>query len=1021
MRLRLALASLAVVLPLVGGPLVGPAWAQDGDDPFGTLFGEDQRGVTDDDLPEDPVDRAAALVARGRHDEAEALLRPTIEADPEDAAALSALGRLMIKTGRADEAAQVTDRLVELQPDQPEGHLLRGILAEGRGELDAAAEAYGVAATLARPAGGRRYVEALVRTGVLLVETARRDEGVAALEKALEYYAARPKLSPEEFVWVARACRAADTVVAIKKQYQKRMVEYSRRMLDQALAKDGALVAAHVEAGTLALLKYDVPGARRSFERAVELDPNHPDARVGLARALVAQFYAGEGKFGDASRNLQVALAACPTHPGAHATLAQVAATDGELDKALEHAEAGLREHPADPELLAAKAAVLLLRGDQPGFEAVERDLLGKRPRCARFYEQVANVVTLKFRYAEARDLARKALQVDPDYHPVLSTLGISLTRTGDEEEGRRVLRLAFEQDPYNVFTFNSLELFDRLDKTHTTIETDGFIIRLHGDEVAASARYVVALCKEARARLGAKYGAFPEQVLVELFPEHADFSARSVGLPGIPALGVCFGNVVTVLSANEREAVGAHSWGRTLWHELTHVATLTRTKNRIPRWLTEGLSVFEEPHGRPTWVRDFDRDILTLIDRGLLLPVAELDRGFTKPTYGAQVMMSYYQAGILCEFIDQAFGFEAVLRLLDQYRDGSDTRAAIPAALGVECEELDRRFLGFLQQRYAGYAFSPPPGVEQRQALLDQVGRSPWDVGARGALARAYALTGSTADAELHAGLALQHAERALLPWGLLSGVESLLDPRPGLSTLAMARARALRAGAGDAHLALALVMNSRRRRGAAIRHLDLALELGTRDPVLAYNVRGQLRRARNDLQGALADFEQMVRLTPPTPDLQRLLHGAYLAAGDRPRAMAALRRVCAFDSEDTKARLEYAAWAKEQDRWPEVVEVLDDINLIDPFIADAHLLLAEGLRRTALQDEAKLTRSIDEYQAALDMKVPYVAEALFGQAACLDALGQKPAALEKVTAALESDPDHAQARALKARLEKP
>lgn len=1014
MRLRLVLvASLALTS-------AAPLWAQERD-PFGRMFGEDRRGTTDDDLPEEPVDRAAALAGRGRHDEAEAILRAALENDPADAVALTALGRLMLKTGRAGEAAHAADRLVELQADQPEGHLVRGVLAEARGELTAAAQAYGVAAALGRPKGGAPYLEALVRQGVLLVDTDERPKGVAALEAVLDYYAAKPKLEPDEFVWVARACRAADTLPAIKKQYQKRMVEYARRMLDQALAKDEAFVAAHVEAGTLSLLKHDVPAARRSFERAVELDPNHPDARVGLARALVAQFYAGQGKFGDASRNLQVALAANPTHPGAHATLAQVAATDGELDKALEHAEAGLREHPADPELLASKAAVLLLRADAAGLAAVEGALLAARPKCARFYERVADVVTLKFRYAEARDLARKGLQVDPDYHPILSVLGVSLTRTGDEEEGRRVLRLAFEHDPYNVFTYNKLELFDRLERQYKTIEVEGFTIRLHGDEVEASARYVVALCQEARERLGKRYGAFPEKVLVELFPKHADFSARSVGLPGIPALGVCFGNVVTVLSANEREAVGAHSWGRTLWHELTHVATLTRTKNRVPRWLTEGLSVFEEPRGRPTWVRDFDRDVLALIDRQLLLPVAELDRGFTKPSYGAQVIMSYYQAGILCEFIDQAFGFDAILRLLDQYAAGKDTRAAIPGALGIECEELDRRFLAFLHQRYARYAFAPPPGPEQRQALLDQVGRNPWDVAARGALARAYALGGSTADAELHAGLALQHAERALLPWGLISGIEALTGQQPGAAALAIARGRAVRAGAADAHLALALVMNSRGRRGAALRHIGHALDLGTRDPVLAYHVRGQLRRARNDLKGAIADFEEVARLTPPTPDIQRLLHGCYMAAGDKARAMAALRRVCALDSQDAKARVDYATWAKEQNRWPEVVEVLDDINLIDPFIVEAHMLLAEGLRRTALRDRAKLARAIDEYQAALDLKVPYRVEALYGQAACHEGLGDKAAALEKVTAALEADPDHKEARALKERLGKP
>ena len=115
---------------------------------------------------------------------------------------------------------------------------------------------------------------------------------------------------------------------------------------------------------------------------------------------------------------------------------------------------------------------------------------------------------------------------------------------------------------------------------------------------------YVIALLDEARDRLGHKYGVTPGRVLVELFPKLEDFSARSIGLPFIPALGVCFDNVVTVLSSKEK-GLGKHSWGRTLWHEFGHVCTLARSKNRIPRWFTEGLSVYEESRGRPTWVRD--------------------------------------------------------------------------------------------------------------------------------------------------------------------------------------------------------------------------------------------------------------------------------------------------------------------------------------------------------------------------------------------------------------------------------
>ena len=65
------------------------AWAQDRErDPFGRMFGEDRDPAAEDDLPEEPVERAAAFVARGRHDEAEALLRAALENDGADPVAL---------------------------------------------------------------------------------------------------------------------------------------------------------------------------------------------------------------------------------------------------------------------------------------------------------------------------------------------------------------------------------------------------------------------------------------------------------------------------------------------------------------------------------------------------------------------------------------------------------------------------------------------------------------------------------------------------------------------------------------------------------------------------------------------------------------------------------------------------------------------------------------------------------------------------------------------------------------------
>ena len=40
------------------------------------------------------------------------------------------------------------------------------------------------------------------------------------------------------------------------------------------------------------------------------------------------------------------------------------------------------------------------------------------------------------------------------------------------------------------------------------------------------------------------------------------------------------------------------------------------------------------------------------------LLPVVQLDNGFMRPTYESQVQMSYQQAGLVCLFAEQRWGF---------------------------------------------------------------------------------------------------------------------------------------------------------------------------------------------------------------------------------------------------------------------------------------------------------------------------------------------------------------------------
>ena len=96
----------------------------------------------------------------------------------------------------------------------------------------------------------------------------------------------------------------------------------------------------------------------------------------------------------------------------------------------------------------------------------------------------------------------------------------------------------------------------------------------------------------------------------------------RTVGLAGLAGLGACFGPVLAIDSPSARE-VGQFNWGSTFWHELTHTFTLGLTGNRVPRWFSEGISVYEERRARPGWGDDVSLEFLRAFQQGLLLSLA--------------------------------------------------------------------------------------------------------------------------------------------------------------------------------------------------------------------------------------------------------------------------------------------------------------------------------------------------------------------------------------------------------------
>ena len=194
---------------------------------------------------------------------------------------------------------------------------------------------------------------------------------------------------------------------------------------------------------------------------------------------------------------------------------------------------------------------------------------------------------------------------------------------------------------------------------------------------------YAMPLAQEALKTLSAKYNFTPTgPILVEIFPE-----ARRLRRPHArPArhdwrTGACFGRVVSLDSPHARPPP-AFSWQATLWHEMTHVITLQMSNQRIPRWLTEGISEYEETQARPDWGREMEIPFALALERGKTLKVADLNSGFTRPD---TIALAYYEASLLVDHIVKTYGEPKLQALVKSYGEGLEGNDAIEKKIGVD------------------------------------------------------------------------------------------------------------------------------------------------------------------------------------------------------------------------------------------------------------------------------------------------------------------------------------------------
>jgi tetratricopeptide (TPR) repeat protein len=453
-----------------------------------------------------------------------------------------------------------------------------------------------------------------------------------------------------------------------------------------------------VASAELALEKHDFAMAAENLEAAIKLVPNDPDLFFLLAKAYAPS---DEKK---ATESLAKALGFNPRHVDSLLFQAEDRIDAERYDEAKQLLDQVLDVNVREPRAWAYLAVLANLNADKQGERLWRSAALAPWKTNPEVDHLIGRKLSRKYRFAEGAACQRRALEMDPGYLPAKIQLSQDLLRLGEAEEGWRLAHEVSQRDAYDVLAYNLMTLYDRVQSFRTLESLDeqggGLIVRMADSEAEIYGPRVLELLRNARETLCAKYDVRLEKpTVVEIFDQQKDFAIRTFGLPGGAGfLGVCFGNVIT---ANSPAALGGNlaNWEATLWHEFCHVVTLNKTNNKMPRWLSEGISVYEERQANPAWGQTMSPRYRTMILDGELTPVSQLSGAFLNPPSGLHLQFAYYESSLVVEFLVEKYGLETVQRILTDLGAGMPINESLRRYAG-SLEALDDEFAAFAKAR---------------------------------------------------------------------------------------------------------------------------------------------------------------------------------------------------------------------------------------------------------------------------------------------------------------------------------
>jgi tetratricopeptide (TPR) repeat protein len=787
--------------------------------------------------------RGRDLLKHGSYKEAIAVFTALADKNSKDGGAVEGLVRAQIETG---DYAAAEKRARDFLNTQPAEGFVRVALGEIEFETGRYSEAASEFERASRDSKGAIWLRGMLGRARALRIQGKEDQARAVAQEFVGYYNANSPRSAEELTPIAEA------LVILEKYKDAKEVFIDAREADPTFAD------AFAGQGELLDEKYNYGEAASLFQDALKINPNSTRALLGLAKSK--QFESNEAQLVSIYKALEV-------NPNCVAALVGRASIDVESDNyegATRETDRALKINPNVLDAIAVRAAVFYLGGRKADFDAEIKRALAINPRAGQVFDTLAQFAVNKRRYADAVAFGRRALELSPNLWSARTQLGIQLMRVGKVEEGRAELERAWAGDKFNPWSKNTLDLLDKMKDYPDTVRGP-FLIKSSPTESGALAAYVADLAEEAHKKLAAKYRFTPPApISVEIFSDHNDFEVRTLGVPGLGALGVCFGKVIAMDSPSARPT-GEFNWGSTLWHEFTHVITLEVTDHRIPRWFSEGLSVYEERRARAGWGDNWSLENLKAISDGRFVKINDLDAAFIRPKRPDGVPIAYFQASQVCEFVDEKFGFDAILKMLALYKENAKTPDVLQRVLKLTPADFDRAFNDYIKTKTSvwveaigsGPVHAPGGQPPSKDVLLALLKGKPNDYFGH--------LRLGTLLKKEDAEQAIEHLGRAaeLFPYY---------------------------AGQGNPYLLLAEIYESRGQKTEAAATLETFVRHNETDAGALAKL-ARLKLEMGDRKGAVQSLKQSFYIQPFDASLHKLAGGVYLELGNPSEAIREFR----------------------------------------------------------------------------------------------------------------------------------